>query len=222
MRRACPRRWHRSRAGWPSGCEPDAGLGIVRRGPAARACRVARAARHGHGRWYGCCGLARSAAKRAGRGGAVGVMIARRALCVGLAAGAMAAAPVRAQHVSKPWPAGRVLPPLAGADLQGHPGAVRRYAHAAEVLRLEQVPALAGLEIVDEERPVGLRDGPAPGQQPAVAPAILRQASRGDARAPDEGSQSMPRTRPARSGSRRQCGDCGQNLSAGHTGFQRQ
>lgn len=48
-------------------------------------------------------------------------MIARRALCVGLAAGAMAAAPVRAQHVSKPWPAGRVLPPLAGADLQGHP-----------------------------------------------------------------------------------------------------
>ena len=45
-------------------------------------------------------------------------MLSRRHLCLALAASAVAA-PVRAQHVAQPWPAGRAVPLLAGTDLQG-------------------------------------------------------------------------------------------------------
>ncbi len=45
-------------------------------------------------------------------------VLSRRQLCLAFAAGAVAA-PARAQHVAKPWPAGRAVPPMAGTDLQG-------------------------------------------------------------------------------------------------------
>ena len=45
-------------------------------------------------------------------------VLSRRQLCLAFAASAVAA-PARAQHVAKPWPAGRAVPPMAGTDLQG-------------------------------------------------------------------------------------------------------
>ncbi|TXK29752.1 TlpA family protein disulfide reductase [Ottowia sp. GY511] len=45
-------------------------------------------------------------------------VLSRRHLCLAIAAGAVAA-PARAQHVAKPWPASRAMPPLVGPDLQG-------------------------------------------------------------------------------------------------------
>ncbi len=45
-------------------------------------------------------------------------VLSRRHLCLAFAASAVTA-PARAQHVAKPWPAGRAVPPMAGTDLQG-------------------------------------------------------------------------------------------------------
>ena len=45
-------------------------------------------------------------------------VLSRRHLCLAFAASAVTA-PARAQHVAKPWPAGRAVPPMAGPDLQG-------------------------------------------------------------------------------------------------------
>lgn len=45
-------------------------------------------------------------------------VLSRRHVCLAFAAGAVTA-PARAQHVAKPWPASRPVPPLVGPDLQG-------------------------------------------------------------------------------------------------------
>ena len=86
-------------------------------------------------------------------------MPTRRLALATLLAGALP--PARAQHVARPWPAGRAVPPLAATDLQGQPWELAALRGRAVLINFwatwcapckEEMPTLQTLAELEGER----------------------------------------------------------------------